>query len=283
MSEGYLLIAVDRISYVHMAVNAALSIRRYDDRPVALLTNIPQSVAPDIAPFFDKVVTLDDKGLRGASNKAHGLLQSPWDRTMYVDCDTLMMRAGVNHFWNRLRGTPFTVEGNNLTSGKAFVAWQDRFCDIDKVIANYGVSYMPGFNGGVLYYEQGEVLRQFHDIVLDCLATDKKDQISYPYKFEGEYADEPLFSYAMARLGLHPFPVTDRLNRLQATTPSTADHHLDVINGTCMMVKAAGSPDVHIQGGIICHFCGLQPRDIYVRNANDLRKRAGLQTINFTD
>lgn len=91
--EGYTTIAVGDNMYIEMALNLALSIRSKDSRPICLLTDQKTIVKPEIAEYFDYIIRMSDEDCQvGAMNKINLFKYSPFDRTMYLDSDCLVVK-----------------------------------------------------------------------------------------------------------------------------------------------------------------------------------------------
>jgi len=275
LNEGYLAIALDDQRYLDLAANLALSIRRLETRPISVLVNAAVKLRDEYRSLFDQIILIpDDSSIRGAMNKARLLDFTPYDRTMYVDADCILFNARIEFFWRKFAGQPFAVEGHRQSTGPAFACSLGEK-DAATLCALLNIPYLTVFNAGVMYFEKTDACRAIFDHVLQLYRGPHRDEISYRYKHEGEYADEPFFAAALAAHGIPPHESPTTL-RLQVTTPNIVDGVFDLDVGELQVVKKIG-PDKHdIWSGAFCHFCGLAPMEIYFDLADRLRKAQGL-------
>ena len=260
--EGYVAIAMDDPRYVDLAANLALSIRRLDTRPIALIINPAVSVRPEYRSLFHSVVVAPNvPGVRGAMNKARLYDLTPFERTMYVDTDCILFSSRVEFFWSKLRGQPFAVEGVRQSKGTVF-ACSLGAKSADDICRRMNVPHVIVCNTGVMYVERGDKAAELFQRVMDLYRGPHRDDISYPFKHEGEYNDEPFFGVAMPQLDIAPLdsPLT---HRLQVTTPNMVDGNFDLDLGQVQLLKQTPGQTAQVWSGAICHFCGLAPMQTY--------------------
>jgi hypothetical protein len=258
-----------------LAVNLALSVRRIDTRPITLVTNLRSSLLQDYASKFNKIADLEDvQGISGAMNKARLLDFSPYQRTLYLDSDCLLFSPRIEFFWRRFRGQAFAVEGHTQSTGPAFACSLGEK-DAAHLCQRFGVPFLSVFNAGVMYFENTDAARRIFARVVELCRGPDRDVISYRYKHEGEYADEPFFALALAEAGIAPLE-SSLAHRLQVTTPNAIDGVFDLELGDLRVVKQPPGGPAHVWSGAVCHFCGLAPMNIYFDLADKLRVTAGL-------
>ncbi|MDX2223517.1 MAG: hypothetical protein SFV21_12255 [Rhodospirillaceae bacterium] len=278
-SEGYVVIALDDPRYLELAANFALSVRRIDTRPVSVIVNRAVPERPDYRTLFDQVVVAeDDPDVRGAMNKIRLNRLTPYDRTMYVDADCLLINARVELFWRKYRDCGFAVEGHRQSRGPVF-ACSLGAKDAAELCKLLGVAELTVFNAGVIYFERGTKGDAVFAKARELYNGPLREKLTYRYKHAGEYADEPIFGAAMALLGLPPFepPLT---NRLQVTTPNLVEGVIDLDTGDLQLLKQPAGGPAQVWSGAICHFCGLAPMDTYFDLADRLRRAAKLPSMN---
>ncbi len=280
MTEGYLLLAADSQQYLEYALATAISLKRHDGRPVCVCITENITVSPDKRPYFDHIAVLpEEKNIRGGMRKLAAVEANPFDRAMYLDSDCLLFDGDLlEKYWKACRGRPFSIEGNMATEGRIFVAAfseEDvRYTDVETATALLKVDALPEFNGGVFAVEKGEGLDNFMKAARLVYEGPYRKHITYPYRREGEYADEPIISAAMATWGLQPLPVPSWRGRWQATTPGVTGVDLDVRRGHNLMVKKG-----RLSSGAIVHFCSRLPRGPYMSCVNAVRTDAGFQPL----
>src|SRR5580704_7603726 len=98
--QGYIILACDHDKYREMAVNLAYSLRVLDpQRPVSLIyQNI--SVTDECQAIFHKILQLKNQnGFVKNMNKIRLYEISPYDQTMFLDADMLLMRPNISAYW----------------------------------------------------------------------------------------------------------------------------------------------------------------------------------------
>jgi len=276
--EGYVILALDDARYLDIAANLALSLRRHDTRPITAIINRAVSPLPAYKKLFDQVIVApDDPAMRGAMNKARLFALTPYQRTLYVDADCLLFSPRIEFFWRKYRGHPFAVEGHKQTTGVVF-ACSLGSKDAAALCALLGLPYISVFNAGVMYFEKTPESKAVFDKAIALYCGPQRDTISYRYKHEGEYADEPFFGAALASLGIAPFE-PHATQRLQVTTPNLVEAAFDIDTGDLRVVKRLPNGRSELWSGVLCHFCGLSPMDNYFALADKLRAEAGLMSM----
>lgn len=210
-------------------------------------------------------------------NKARLLTLTPYKRTLYVDADCLLFNNRIEFFWRKFAGQPFAVEGHRQSTGSVFACSLGQK-DAATLCQLLQIPYITVFNAGVMYFEKGEMTERIFTRVLELYRGPNRDAISYRYKHEGEYADEPFFGTALAGLGIPPTESPASL-RLQVTTPNIVDGVFDLDVGDLRVVKKLPNGALDIWSGAFCHFCGLAPMDVYFGLADKLRTAHGLSLM----
>lgn len=96
MTKGIVLYA-EGTEYVKQARLCALSIRRYNDIPICLITD-----QEDRDPVFDHVIKLQSSSNRfKTDNRCQIYDLTPYDETIVLDSDTLVLE-NIDHMWNIL-------------------------------------------------------------------------------------------------------------------------------------------------------------------------------------
>lgn len=278
MSEGYVAIAMDDSRYMDLAANLALSIRRLDTRPISVIVNKAITIKPEYRALFDSIIEApDEPDIRGAMNKARLYRYTPFERTMYVDTDCVLFSNRIEFFWHKLRGQPFVIEGLRQKVGPVF-ACSLGVKDAAAICARMNVPHVIVCNTGVMYFERSPLTEQIFERVLALYRSADRDHISYPFKHQGEYNDEPFFGVVLPTLDVAPLdsPLT---HRLQVTTPNMVDGVFDLDIGNVQVLKQAQGQTAQVWSGAICHFCGLAPMDIYFDLADRLRQEKGFAAM----
>ena len=207
MKEGYILIATNQQKFLELALNLALSIKLKDNkkRPIALLYDNRINIPEKYKKYFDILIkkNKEDNEIYGTTNKILLFKYSPFERTMYIDSDCLMVKKDISIIWKKLRRYNFTVMGHKVIAGTCG-CWN---LNIKEVIKKLHLSYMIHFNGGVIYFDKSELslnvfkkIKEYYKNAIDVLGC----------RFRGTYNDEPFICVAMGYFCLKPFPMVFR-------------------------------------------------------------------------
>lgn len=276
--DGYLVLALHDGRYLDLAANFALSVKRLETRPVSVVTSPELVIKPEYEALFDQVIRMDDHPiLKGAMAKTLLFDASPYHQTMYIDADCVLFNTKIEFFWRRYAGHAFAVEGHQQKSGPVF-ACSLGVKQAEDLCALVGIDSLSVFNAGVMYFEASAESERIFRTAIDLFEGPHRDAISYPYKHEGEYADEPYFACALALHNIAPFTPPPE-NRLQVTTPNMVDGVMDLTIGDLRVVKHPPNSKPALWSGAIGHFCGLAPMDTYFDLTDQLRDEVGISRM----
>ncbi|MBV32392.1 MAG: hypothetical protein CMK36_02985 [Porticoccaceae bacterium] len=207
--EGYLTMAFGEPKYFAMACNLAMSLRWHDSRPVALLCDDKSKLTDQTKALFDYIVEAKHLSNQGyMSYKTHMPKLSPFQKTMFVDSDSIVVRDQLNRHWHRLDGHIFTTIGSKIFRGHngqllGYDSKEIRW-DADFFLNELGLPYTIRNNGGFYYFEKNAALDQLIDL-----------SIEYHKKYCETVAnynnEEPFFAAAMATLGFEPIEIAENV------------------------------------------------------------------------
>jgi len=137
--------------YLVMALYSLASLKRiHPEVKTALLTNIALKKDSGAAPFFDTVIHVDAGDKENRLYKTRLYEYSPFERTLFLDCDTLVkgnVSKGfvfLNRFDIALRLHHYPIVTN----------LGDIHLDID-------TDYFPHWNSGVLFFKKAAKVEEF--------------------------------------------------------------------------------------------------------------------------
>lgn len=163
MKAGYLYVA-NRQKFISEAIVSAKSVRQFSNLPIALIAT--QDVVNDIVlSFFDQIVIVDDLKNYTYLSKIVGLLNSPFDQTIFLDSDTFVC-SNIDELFDLLDLVDIatTQEAKKHT----YVFPEMKYKNI-----------FPEFNSGVIVFKKNEnVLKLFNDWLEIC--NKLKIQIDMP-------------------------------------------------------------------------------------------------------
>lgn len=249
--RGIVTIATGRQVYLDMARDLALSLKRHSPRiPRAILTD---STQPWIAELFDVVIPLEERFGRGLYQKLCLDLYSPFEKTLYIDSDSLVTRD-VEFLWELYADQVVGFAGHSISEGH----W---YTDIPTLLQKHGLRSIPQLNGGMLFFARGaapsRVLARARQIYLD--------EIGFPFDpWANSRTDEICLSIAFAEEGIAPLPDDGATMCTPIGIVGAMD--IDVLDGRCRFLK--GSTAV---APAIAHFATWQFHPVYYRERAKLR------------
>lgn len=115
-SRGYLTLAAGSVRYLEMAVDMALSLREHTGHPIALACDeeIARQTLTVYPTVFDDVRPVGADFRDGRALKYGVAEASPWDETVFVDADCLVLDS-LDHAFDALSEHPMAFLGELLT------------------------------------------------------------------------------------------------------------------------------------------------------------------------
>lgn len=235
---GVLTIATGAPEYKEMARALARSLRRFS--PGIQLAVVTED--PELRSHYDIVVPVDwDRG-RGVLQKMYLDLYTPFQRTLFIDCDCLVFRD-ISYVFDVFFG------GNSIIPADIYElsARHPRDIDFAKMQTRTGQTWIYGFNGGAYYIEKDTLSQQIFQKGREIASNFKEYGI--PEFRDGEPGDEYLLAAAMAELKAPVVPCWHQL--LQIPLGLQGKFCIDVISGVA---------EFEVYGKncrpAIVHFCG---------------------------
>jgi len=270
--EGYITLALDHPRYLAMAVNLARSLAYFDPkRPRCLVYNDGVTITPDVRHVFHDLVRIDARpGYLGCMNKIRLYDLTPYDRTMYIDADCLLVKGDIDRHWVALANSEFVMTGEKRTSG----SWNRL--DFRAVCEELKIPYVVQMNSGVFAFSRGERARLFFER-LQTLYRDHRDLLSNIHQSrKGQYADEPFFGAAMGEFGFSPTGGRAEDGSWMVTTWNAKNCRFDPFRGESRIDKPSRywfgvrhfPREWVVHSPTIAHFIGLKPKSVYARAAS---------------
>lgn len=88
MNNGFLYIA-NKQKFVDESLISVRSLKRFNNEPVCLVCT-EELITPELSNIFDQIITLDAIENLIYVAKIYGMQVSPFERTIYLDCDTFI-------------------------------------------------------------------------------------------------------------------------------------------------------------------------------------------------
>lgn len=276
VTQGYLALATGPRKYVDLAMNLAASIKVVDPtRPVCLVHDRAADIPAEAHRLFDDFALLDDDpAYRPILNKLRLLHASPYDQSMFIDADCLLVRHDVSDYWSRCGAEPFAITGQVATAG----TWKGN--DVGMLMQTYQAPYVVMMNSGLFYFDKSPISAAFFADLNSFYLLQKDHLVAHdgPWKYE----DELFFGVVMGRFGLRPTLHADAHgNTIMATTWRAPICLADPVGGRSILIKPTGYLfDLPIPRGFrrlsptFMHFVGLKPNWLYRRLCRRLRDMA---------
>ncbi|WP_020186880.1 hypothetical protein [Methylopila sp. 73B] len=182
MTAGVVYIAFG-VDYVAEAVHSARSLKQHTPVPVTLFTDMETS---DLA--FDQVVRIKVAHKRA---KVDFISRSPYERTLYLDSDTRVVRDVSDIFETLGR---FDIAATHDLSRKSS-RWAHNVPEYDAIPYSF-----PEYNGGVLAYRSGQRTADFLGLWRDYF---------YQYRDRTNGQDQASLRVALwkSEVSVHTLPV----------------------------------------------------------------------------
>lgn len=274
MRQGYITLATGSTLYLEIAINLALSLRLNDPtRPICLVLDQGKSLPEIYKPFIDFVAYLEPKdGFHGCLNKLRLHEISPFEESMFIDADCILVKNDMDRHWERFSSEGFTIAGDTVTTGD----WYGF--SIQDVIRDLGINYMARMNSGVFYFKKGAQTNLFFETTLNLVKTKNKTLGSY-HRNKFQLADEPFIGATIGMLKMQPISYTPEEGSIMVTTINSSKVVLDPIKKISSLIIES---DFKILGRLfpktktkhspsLAHFVKLKPRNEYISIANNLR------------
>ena len=111
----------------------------------------------DIKLFDDYSLLSSDARYPGFMNKIRLFQASPYDRTMFVDADCLLLKRDVNIYWDMARPFSFAITGDKRMKGE----WKGA--DIAQLLRQEHAPYLIQMNSGVFCFDKSDDAAKFFD------------------------------------------------------------------------------------------------------------------------
>jgi hypothetical protein len=237
--QGYIILACDDNKYRDMAINLARSLRVFDPcRPVCLIHDNKIDITEECRRLFHDFVLIEkNPEFVGVMNKVRLYDLTPYDQTMYLDADMLLMRPNMFAYWELLNGQYFNMTGDKCVTGH----WYSR--DVAEIVRKFKLPYMVMMNSGVFYFEKSIRAKRVFDRAIELFRLYKEELSAIHRGRPGQFADEPIFGVVMGEQRLEPVQTIEGHGSWMVTTWQTRRHVFDPEHGVCyFQMSSTGYP-----------------------------------------
>lgn len=276
MSQGYVTLATGDRQYFDAAANVALSIRMNDEkRPISLVCDDPAKLTDDERALFDRIIVALPGTLGvGCAGKLDIPDFLPYDETIFLDSDCLIIKKDMDRHWEKLSGQCFNVAGSKETKGPWYTF------EIADVCSALNLDYMVHMNSGVMYFRKGKELDQFLNVVQDLRDHAQEVLFVQHRDMNAQIADEPIWGAAMGKMKMEPAQYTAEEGSLMVTTYMSRAINYDPVKNISEMEKSKGyfllgrflSKGWVKHSTSVAHFIKFKPRGVYRQCVKQLRE-----------
>jgi hypothetical protein len=265
-----------------MAANLAASVKVMDPgRRICVVCDEGVTIAPDLRVFFDDAVELPPDPLYPhVMNKLRLFDVSPYDETMFVDADCLLVKTDVDRYWQAARTRPFSITGGKRESGE----WKG-VC-IEEVLQQEGSKYLIQMNAGVFYFDKSAAAKEFFRGLNEFYLRRSEVLNISIYRGKKTQTDELYLGVFMGMMNMDCENVENLgENSWMVSTWRSVHCSFDPLRGRSVIYKANdflfGLPFLPTRitrlSPTFAHFIGLKPRRVYSRLARTFRSMASAQ------
>lgn len=227
MRRGFITVATGEY-YHYLAINM-LNSYKYSQTtvfPFAVITD-PGGEAM-LRDHFDEVIVIREVDA-GFVNKLKIQELSPFDETIFIDSDTLIVRD-ISDWWEEFEKSGFdvTVWGWNVPIASPRVGKLISAKSIEK----YHIDRYIGFNGGVYFFKNNDNARRIFQRAKALLDTYIEDE---QYLFGGQKGDEPVMAVSLIEHGV--YGMEDPEKKRMFCTPGMRKLKINLLRNKCTFIK----------------------------------------------
>ncbi|GGC74422.1 hypothetical protein GCM10011504_59330 [Siccirubricoccus deserti] len=125
-------------------------------RPVCLIHEDTLTLSRDDRLFFDRTVVIaKDAKFPHVMNKIRVFDTSPYEKSMFVDADCLLVKTDIDTYWAAAATRHFSITGGKRQSGE----WKG--IEVKDVLQAQGIDYLIQMNAGVFYFDKSREAQGF--------------------------------------------------------------------------------------------------------------------------
>jgi hypothetical protein len=253
--RGIITFAYGAREYIDLSIALGQSLQRFSPHISRAL--VTDSGDPKLRSIFHSVIPVRKELGSDVAQKLYIDVYSPFVETLFIDCDSLVVRD-LDFAFQLFRESGACAIGTNLMLPGEIVQGVvvSEVCDSLKIPA------IPRFNGGIYYIdkngESAKVIARARELLKDYKKYGFKD-----FRSDGPN-DEFLMGAAMAELGL--LPIGDHGSLMRTPIGLIGKLHVDVLKGEANFNKEGSNV-----APAVVHFAGEWRKDpVYVRERRKL-------------
>lgn len=260
--RGIITLAYGASKYIEMAKTLARSL-------VLQSPHIPRAIVTDcqddeeLAQLFTHIIPYNPEYGSNVRQKLYLDQYSPYQNTLFIDSDCVVVRD-IDFVFERFAGKQVGVVGRRLLKpGET-----DSFCDVDQILKQFQLDALPKFNGGIYYFEHGEISKAVFETARDILHR-FKDLGFFEFRSDGPN-EEPIVSVAMS---IHHQTMLPDMDIMFVPLGRKGSLEIDTFTGRCWFRAIDGKTF----SAAIVHFAGVWSEHPLYRRETLKLKRPSVQ------
>ena len=207
-SRGFLTLATARPAFLEMAVDMALSLKEHTELPVAVACDetLEALARERYGSVFDRVTRLPDRFLGGRTRKFGVAEATPWDETVFVDADCIVL-GPIDQLFGSLDDCDLAFLGSQLTEAEDHNhhGFSTRW-----LMRKFGLSSYLKTNSGVFCFRREPALEVMEAFRV-CHVEEAGPRLRGSILLGRWLGDEIAIGIVGGRLGLCPMPFPDTM------------------------------------------------------------------------
>ncbi len=202
-TQGIITFAYGSHEYIELAITLGQSLERFS--PGVSRALVTDSNLKELGEWFDPIIRLRPEWGSDVSQKLHIDQYTPFDRTLFIDCDSLAL-GNLKFAFEMFDGEKACAIGTDFFEPGESI----HEAELGEVAKTLGIGRMPKFNGGIYYLDkngpQCTIIVRARELLRNYKNYGFKD-----FRQDGP-ADELLMAAAMAEAGILPIDDHGKLN-----------------------------------------------------------------------
>ena len=252
--------------YVRLAIDLALSLKLH-------CPNLPRAVVSDqesiekLKPYYSEVIPIDQNlgSVAGFEQKLCLEQYTPFEKTLYIDCDSLVVRS-LDFISELYKEKIIGFVGKYETSGEWYGLSLKKLCE------KFNFPYITKVQGGYLYFEKSSEVDQFFERARDFHLNSKQFGMEeWSWRGKNIFSDELALGLALTELNIKP--INDFGKTMRFPMGLTKKPEIDILNSICNLKLQAGHYLAKNENSkpAIMHFCTWHNHPIYTRERTKLQ------------
>lgn len=266
--HGIITLAYGSSKYIEMAKTLGRSLRLHSPSiPRAIVTDRQNDA--ELIDLFDHLIPFKPEYGSNVRQKIYLDHYSPYKQTLFIDSDCIAV-CNLSFVFEEFEGQNFSVVGGYYLKPED----KDPYLNVDYILQHFKLEKMPKFNGGIYYFEKGDVARSVFNTARELLQN--FESLGFA-EFRGDGPnEEPLLATSME---LHQQAMLQDNGRIMRTPVGLRGSlDIDVLEGRCSFRKGK-----RVVSPAVVHFAYVWSKHpIYDREARKLAQWANDETIRPT-